>query len=136
MKQAGILVDIVYSFSTPYGGDLIYYPQKRTATSPFLPEGVLVQLSPLEGLLLETFMRDSTAVHTPAKLISLMRENLSQALVPNESNRVGVTIHRLREKLGDTALNNKGRFSTFRLIHTTPMGYTLVPNPLKPKQVK
>lgn len=118
----------VYSFPTPYGGDLIYDPQRHTAVSPLLPEGTPVHLSPLEGLFLETFMKDPTAVHTIDELAFLLRENLSQAPVSDESNRVKVNIFRLRKKLGEPARKNGVHFAQHCLIHTTPRGYSLVLN--------
>lgn len=93
-----------YSFSTPYGSDLIYDPQRRIAVSPLLPEGTLVQLSPLQGLFLETFMQNPTAAYTQAALTSLLNKTLSQAPVPNESNRASVLIGRLRRKLGEPVI--------------------------------
>lgn len=120
-------ITTVYSFSTPHG-NLIYYPQRRIAVSPLLPEGNIVNLSQLRGLLLKTFIQNPAAVYTTAELTSLIPE-LGQAPTPNESNRTGVLIYRLRRNLGeDVSEKVGGRYFGRRLIYTTPAGYTLVPN--------
>lgn len=119
-----------YLFPVPDVGNLIYYPQRRMAISPLLSEGTTVNLSPLLGLLLETFMKNPAAVYTTAELASLIQETLGQAPTLNESNRMQVLIHRLRGSLGEVVLEKRsGRYFGHRLIHTTPAGYTLVPNP-------
>lgn len=116
-------------FSAPGIGDLVYYPQRRIAVSPLLPEGTLVELSRLDGLFLETLMQDPTAVYTTAEFTSLLRQNLSEAPVLMESNRAAAHVSRLRKALGDGILGkNAGKYSRHRLIHTTPAGYSLVPN--------
>lgn len=120
-----------YVFSAPGIGDLIYYPQRRMAVSPLLPEGTLVELSRLDGLFLEILMRDPTAVHTTAELTSLLRQNLSEVPVLMESNRAAAHISRLRKALGDGILGKKaGRYSKHHLIHTTRVGYSLTSSPI------
>lgn len=122
-----------YTFSTPYG-NLVYYPSRHQAISPLLPNETFVQLSPIEGLLLEALMIDPGAWHTSNKLHSLFKREFNEAPGPIFSNRVNVAIHRLRTKLGDHNIGPNTHNYMFRLIHTaTPglgfFGYSLTPHP-------
>lgn len=126
-------VTVCYTFSTPYG-NLVYYPSRHQAISPLLPNGTFMQLSPIEGLLLEALMIDPGAWHTSNEFHSLLRREFNEAPGPIFSNRVNVAIHRLREKLGDHNIGPNGHNYMFRLIHTaTPglgfFGYSLTPHP-------
>lgn len=115
-----------YVFSVPDIGNLTYYPQRHMASSPLLPEGTLVHLSPLVGFLLEVFMVNPAVVISMDKLTSLIQKRFAEAPIPEKSDRVRVAIHRLRKKLGDAA--------PFSLIHTIGNGYSLVPNSLAMRQ--
>lgn len=125
-------VAVNYTFPTPYG-DLVYFPKRRQAISPLLPNGTFVGLSPNECLLLETLISNPHAQHTHWELHLLLQRKFNETPRPITSNRVDAALCRLRGKLGDNNIGKKGAGHKFRLIHSANTtrfpGYSLTPHP-------
>lgn len=115
--------ELGYIYYDSPNGRLIYYPDRGLAISPLHPEGMAVELTRAEGLILEHLMRHPTMIYTSQLIVEM-------AGGEDELSEGGIKTHvsHLREKLGDTE-RRRGLSKRFKLVFSFgDRGYTLTEN--------